>query len=126
MEFMDLILGDWSTEAARLRRWGAGERAEVIDRCAEQLRAATIQAGSELLAPWAAAEDCGYSTSQLSRLAKQGRLKNHGSRNRPKYRRTDLPRKKQSTRSTVARQGASVERRDEVLRDMLASSSRRQ
>ena len=80
-------------EAFRLRRYGAEAQAILLSTVADDLEAAFRQEEEELLNLQRAAEESGYSTAHLGRLAREGAIPNAGRSNAPRIRRGDLPRK---------------------------------
>jgi hypothetical protein len=90
-------LGEWlrgrRADAATLRHYGDVRGAELIDRLLESLEAVIQEGDAELLNLTQAAHLCGYSTDQLRRLIRAGKLPDYGRRGAPRVRSVDLPRK---------------------------------
>lgn len=124
MEFKNM-LEEWKADAACFRRWGYVEGAALIERCAVDVTIAACKWEDELLTPSQASAECGVSTSQLARLARNGQLANRASSGRPRYRRADLPRRASLTRKGVDLTANASDRSGEVLRDILASNRTR-
>lgn len=87
------LVARWESEAETLRRWGQKATAEAVLRCADELRHAEAQAKGEALTVAEAAAASGYSTSRLYSMLNEGKLTNVGTKNRPRVRAGDLPRK---------------------------------
>lgn len=85
--------GDWRALAAQQRRLGADAQARILEFCADELTAALMRAGDELLSLSRAAQESGYSADHLSRMVREGRIPNSGRKSKPLIRRRDLPRK---------------------------------
>ncbi len=83
----------WHTEAATLRRRGAPQQAVVLESCAEELEAALREHDLEALTLNEASQESGYSYSALQKKVASGELPNMGTKNCPRLRRGDLPRK---------------------------------
>lgn len=75
------------------RRIGADAQAKTLEKCAEELEALNRTEGTELLNLTQAGLRCGYSPDSLRRMIHEGRLENHGRRNAPRVRASDLPKK---------------------------------
>ncbi|HEX2211760.1 MAG TPA: hypothetical protein VHG93_29000 [Longimicrobium sp.] len=82
---------DWRALAAQQRRLGADAQARILEFCADELAAALMRAGDELLSLSRAAQESGYSADHLSRMMREGRILNSGRRSKPLIRRKDLP-----------------------------------
>lgn len=87
------LADNWQEDAARLRRYGDVRGAEVVETLAAQLLTALEDVGEELLDLTGAAEVSGYSKRRLRELVNDGELTNHGRKGRPRFRRSELPRK---------------------------------
>ena len=83
----------WRGQAAALRRYGADAQAAVLEQCAEDLETTLRETQVESLTLEAAASESGYSYSALQKKVASGELSNVGSKNCPRVRRGDLPRK---------------------------------
>ena len=82
---------EWRALAAQQRRLGADSQARILEFCADELAAAFVRAGDEMLGLSRAAEESGYSADHLSRLVREGRIPNSGRKSKPLIRRRDLP-----------------------------------
>jgi hypothetical protein len=87
------LLAQWGVHAKTLRAFGATTQAEAVERCALELEDALAAEDGELLTLQRAAQISGYSADHLSRLIRQGALRNLGRPRAPRVRRGDLPRK---------------------------------
>ncbi len=83
----------WRADAAVLRRYGADDRAELVERLAAEMEAEMQAGGSETIGLEAAAELSGYSAAHVRRLLREGRLRNLGSARSPAFLADELPRK---------------------------------
>ena len=84
---------EWRALAAQQRRLGADSQARILEFCADELAAALLRAGDELLSLSRAAQESGYSADHLSRMVREGRIPNSGRRSKPLIRRKDLLKK---------------------------------
>ncbi len=91
-ESRDLV-AQWREEAAVLHRRGANAQAVVLEQCSEELEAALREHDLEALTLNEASQESGYSYSTLQKKVASGELPNVGSKNCPRVRRGDLPRK---------------------------------
>ena len=89
----------WRTRADELEPY-APAAAEAFRQAAIELDAAQHEAEAELLPPAESSMASGYSPRRLRELDAAGRLKNHGRKGAPLYRRGDLPSKTKPTRAT--------------------------
>jgi hypothetical protein len=76
-----------------LRSFGAAAQAEAVERCAMELEQALAADDGEQLTLRQSARVSGYSADHLSRLIRQGSLRNVGRPRAPRLRRGDLPHK---------------------------------
>ena len=83
----------WRTEADTLRRRGASAQAVALESCADELEAALREHALQALTLNVASQESGYSYSTLQKKVASGELPNVGSKNCPRVRRGDLPRK---------------------------------
>lgn len=90
---LDQLAAALRSEAALLRRWGAGSQAVAAEHAAARIEGALTEWSVEDLTVAAAAAESGYSEAHLRRLVAECRIANHGSPGRPRIRRGDLPRK---------------------------------
>lgn len=88
-ELVARLLGD----AVVLRRNGVADRAEFLERLAAEIEAAFRSSETAVLTLSQASMCSGYSADHLGRLVRNGKLPNAGTRNRPRIRRADLPRR---------------------------------
>ena len=93
MEASSDLAARWRSEADFARNIGAESQAAVLEKCAAELEAVEQAEGKELLNLTQAALRCGYSADALGRMIREGRLTNHGRKNAPRVRASDLPRK---------------------------------
>ncbi len=87
------LAAHWRTEADTLRRRGAEGQAVALESCADELEAAHREEALEALTLNAASQESGYSYSALQKKVASGELPNMGTKNCPRVRRGDLPRK---------------------------------
>ena len=88
------LTGRWRERALNLREWAGAEGAALAyEVSAAELEEAVKAAADDLLPPGPASKECGYSTRRLREFQADGRLKNHGTRGAPRYRRAELPQK---------------------------------
>jgi hypothetical protein len=84
----------WKARAQTLRQWAAADEAATAwEAAARELEAALAESGDRLLDLQAAAAESGYSSDQLGRLVRQGRIPNAGRPHAPRIRMRDPPRK---------------------------------
>jgi hypothetical protein len=95
----------WRRRAEELRRFGAEPQALALDVAAEELERALSTTANEAIPLSLAAEESGYSTSQLRRMVRQGKLRNVGSNGEVRVLRSALPRKPGSPAKTFAGPG---------------------
>lgn len=84
---------EWRALAAQQRRLGADAQARILDFCADELAAALLRAGDELLSLSRAAKESGYTVDHLSRMVREGKIPNAGRKSKPLIRRSDMPQK---------------------------------
>jgi len=82
----------WRARADELEPYAA-PAAVAYRTAAAELDAALRTAEDELLAPADASRESGLSERRLRELRSEGRLADHGTPGRPKYRRGELPRR---------------------------------
>ncbi|GMV07923.1 MAG: hypothetical protein AMXMBFR53_41980 [Gemmatimonadota bacterium] len=81
----------WRERAADLRRWAAAEGAAcALEVAAGELQAALREAADALVTTREAARISGRSARTLRAMVADGRLRNHGRRGAPRFRRGDL------------------------------------
>jgi hypothetical protein len=83
----------WRKRAALFRLYGAEAPAATLEAMAVELENAWVATVQELLPLTTAAAESGYSTSQLRRMIREGKVPNAGAHGAPLIRRADLPRK---------------------------------
>ena len=89
----DRLIGQWRCEAETLRKLGATAQAVLLESCVGELEAAQREQALEALTLNEATQESGYSYSTLQKKVASGELPNVGSKNCPRVRRGDLPRK---------------------------------
>ena len=87
------LIARWRTDVATLRRRGAAAQGVLLESCADDLEAALREQALEALTLNEASQESGYSYSTLQKKVASGELPNMGSKNCPRVRRGDLPRK---------------------------------
>ncbi len=87
------LAAQWREEAAVLHRRGADAQALVLEQCADELEAALWEHDLEAVTLNEASQESGYSYSTLQKKVASGELPNMGTKNCPRVRRGDLPRK---------------------------------
>ena len=112
---------EWRTLAAQQRRLGADSQARILEFCADELAAALLRAGDELLSLTRAAQESGYSADHLSRMVRDEKIPNAGRKAKPLIRRRDLPTKGRKRREEpcVSNRGGYVPGR--LFRDIIHS-----
>ncbi len=83
----------WRKEATLLRRWGAEAHSTVLECCTGELEAALRESELEAVTLQEAAKESGFSYSTIQKKVASGELPNMGTKNCPRVRRGDLPRK---------------------------------
>jgi hypothetical protein len=81
----------WEEDADRFELYGSDPRADLLRRCAAQIREWRRWRAGELLTLSEAAGLTGYRADYLSRLIGQGKLQNYGRKHSPRVRRSELP-----------------------------------
>ncbi len=81
----------WRADAERLRTWGCGDQAMILERCADELDAYTATEADATLSLDEAATASGYSVAHLRRLVAQGVLDDVGTNGVVALRQQDLP-----------------------------------
>jgi hypothetical protein len=90
---LEMLPDRWRSEAKILRTNGAEGIAKAKERDAAELEQALREHELEELTPREASTESGYTEGHLSRLQRDGILRNVGDPGHPRYRRCDLPRK---------------------------------
>jgi hypothetical protein len=90
---MALLASQWRDEADTLRRRGAEVQAVALESCADELEEAYREHALAALTLTEASQESGYSYSALQKKVASGELPNVGTKNGPRVRRGDLPRK---------------------------------
>ena len=93
MKALKELADRWEAEAVTLSRYHDARGATTARLHATELREAVGAQADELLSPPEAEAASGYSRRRLRELEANGRLKNHGRKGAPRYRRSDLPTK---------------------------------
>ncbi len=88
---MDSLLSQWRADAERLRTWGCGDQAAILERCADELEAYTATEADATLSLDEAAAASGYSVAHLRRLIARGVLDDVGTNGVVALRQQDLP-----------------------------------
>ena len=89
------LAAEWRNRAVSLREWAQADgAARAFERAAEELESALRTRGGELLTLTEASREGGYSTRQLSRMIRNGRVRNAGTPTSPKILRADVPTKR--------------------------------
>ena len=89
----DLLIAQWRDDAETLRARGAPQQADALANCADELKAALREHDLEALTLNEASRESRYSYSSLQKRVASGELPNVGTKNCPRVRRGDLPRK---------------------------------
>ncbi len=87
------LISRWRDEADLFRRRGLSQSADLVDSLADDLIDWLGAAGAEQVGLQRAAQLSGYSTRSLRRMVAEGKLTNIGSRGKPRFCVSDLPRK---------------------------------
>ena len=90
---MALLVSQWRHDADTLRKRGAEVQAVALESCAAELEEAYREHALEALTLTEATQESGYSYSALQKKVASGELSNVGTKNGPRVRRGDLPRK---------------------------------
>jgi len=85
----------WLRQAEALRRYGGGNLAIVLERCADELEATLRERDETTLTLTDAARESGYTREHLGRLVRDGKIPNAGRPGAPRIARRHLPRKHQ-------------------------------
>ena len=93
MKALHQLADRWEAEAETLEHYHDARGAATARLHATELREVVKAQAGELLSPSEAEEASGYSRRRLRELEADGRLKNHGRKGAPRYRRSDLPTK---------------------------------
>lgn len=93
MDPIEALPERWREKARTLAEYGDDRGAAVCRLHASELEAAMALAAEELLSPADAAEVAGVTERTLRDWKASGKIENHGTDTRPKYRRGDLPRR---------------------------------
>lgn len=87
------LAAQWRDKADTLRECGAESQAVLLELCVDELEAFHREHALEALTLTEATQESGYSYSALQKKVASGELPNMGSKNSPRVRRGDLPRK---------------------------------
>ena len=85
------LVDSWRSDATRLRAWGCGASAVILERCAGELEEHAAAMADVALSLEAAAAETGYSTAHLRRLLTRGVLADVGQNGETAVLRRDLP-----------------------------------
>ncbi len=88
------LVARWRSEADVLRRRGGESLAASLESCAQELEAWAREHELEALTLEQAAAESGLSYSALQHAVSEGRIRNAGSKHKPRVQRGDLPRRK--------------------------------
>lgn len=88
-----LLAPQWRDDADTLRKRGAASEAVALESCADELEVALHEHSLETLTLNEASQESGYSYSTIQKKVASGDLPNMGTKNCPRVRRGDLPRK---------------------------------
>lgn len=95
------LVADWRDRAAFIRSFVRDERAaQLWADAASELEAVLRLEDEELLSPVQAEREGLGDAETIAKAGREGRLTNHGKKNRPKFRRSDIQKR---VRSRVAR-----------------------
>lgn len=89
---LEAKVAEWRGKAQALQPFAPGAAA-AFAQCADELAAWAQEHALESLTLEQAVAESGYSYSTLQHMVADGALKNRGDKNRPRVRRSDLPRK---------------------------------
>ena len=92
---LQTLLDAWLRQAEALRRYGGGNLALTLERCADELEATLRERDETTLTLTDAARESGYSREHLGRLVRDGKIPNAGRPGAPRIARRHLPRKRQ-------------------------------
>jgi hypothetical protein len=112
---------EWRALAAQQRRLGADAQGRILDFCADELAAALLRAGDELLTLARAAQESGYTADHLSRMVRQGKILNSGRKSKPLIRRAHLPKKTLKSEAAPSFLPKSGYIQDKLFRDIIHS-----
>ena len=87
------LIDAWLKQAEALRRYGGGNLAVVLERCADELEATVRERDETTLTLTDAARESGYTREHLGRLVRDGKIPNAGRPGAPRIARRHLPRK---------------------------------
>lgn len=104
------LVREWRQQAAQYERDGLLPSARLLARVAAELEAV---AGGETVTLAEAARRSGYTADHLSRLEREGKLRNVGRKHAPRYLAADLPRKpsRMSEKSDIVAPSGDVPRK---------------
>lgn len=105
---------DWLKQAEALRRYGGGNLAIVLERCADELEATLRERDETTLTLTDAARESGYTREHLGRLVRDGKIPNAGRPGAPRIARRHLPRKHREPESPASPALARKEGRRQV------------
>ena len=88
-----LLTAQWHDKADTLRECGAEALAVLLELCVDELEADRREQALQALTLSQASQESGYSYSALQKKVASGELPNMGTKNCPRVRRGDLPRK---------------------------------
>ena len=88
---IEYLVDSWRADATRLRAWGCNDQAQVLERCAGELKEHLAAMADVTLSLEAAAAETGYSTAHLRRLIARGVLADIGQNGETAILRRELP-----------------------------------
>jgi len=101
MDSVHELVSRYRTEADTMKRYGDQRGAAMLARIVDDLEEVLHSGEHQYVNLSQASALCGYSTDQLRRLIRCGTLKDHGRKNAPRVRVSDLPKKCQDLRRDV-------------------------
>jgi hypothetical protein len=103
------LSSSWRARAVAARGFfGSEQAAHVYELVAKELEDWAASREHDLLTPRAAAEYSGLHVDSLARLRRTGKIKDYGSKNRPLYMRSELPRKASDSPSSHSAREAPI------------------
>ena len=99
---IEVLPDSWQTQAETLREYGGETPAVALESCAAQLEAVRRQRDEATLTLTDAARESGYSTDDLGRLVRDGKIPNAGRPGATRIAHRHLPRKAGAARPRLA------------------------
>ncbi|MDE2762389.1 MAG: hypothetical protein OXK74_06305 [Gemmatimonadota bacterium] len=116
------MLDTWLKQAEALRRYGGGNLAVVLERCADELEATLRERDETTLTLTDAARESGYTREHLGRLVRDGKIPNAGRPGAPRIARRYLPQKHRGQGSLSGARLARKRDRREVFNRQIVES----